>query len=379
MDTILLSGIIGAVGFGVLSAIVATKKNRDNVGWFFLGFLFGPFGFVASLVVEELEPDQNQVRASTSSKHASDPRAFPAMLSTSSIEDEEVHCPECMELVKAVARRCKHCGASLNVDSDSTPHEGLRGVSVSEYQRLARRRTIISRVQDDESYIRIMPESDWEFTLAQGIDEIASSVSTLVEQNIPIYVEEIRNAYSQKERELTQKKRELIEQVKEYFAHVDRDIATRETYDLMSSNHSDIGILSLELIDDLQLLDLRKSAELLRSGELDVRKRALASFRLHPRRYFREDVGHLKDAKARVPSAFPIIAEEVEIDRFLKSKPAVKWECPCDNQNDLKVEYCTSCGKNRRGFTRDELKPEEAVNVIDNRIALLEELLSVEN
>ena len=39
------------LGCGVLSAIVASNKNRSAFAWFALGFLFGPFGFVASLVV----------------------------------------------------------------------------------------------------------------------------------------------------------------------------------------------------------------------------------------------------------------------------------------------------------------------------------------
>ena len=367
MDTIILSGLIGAVAFGILSAIVANNKHRDGFGWFVLGFLFGPFGFVASLVVEKLEPDQNQTRASsisTSSKQSSDRPTLPAMPSESSTEDDETHCPECLEPVRAKASRCKHCGANITSDTSASPNNDRSSVSALDYKQLARRREIISRVQDDMWFFSKMKEADWQFTLSQGIEEIASSVTAAAQEVFDMPTVQSRGP---------------IARIEEYFAHVGRDVATREAYNLLLADKSDVGSLGLELIEELDLLDVEKSAELLRSGDLDVRKRALASFRLHPRRYFREDVGHLKDAKARVPGAFPIIAEEVEIDRFLKSKPAVKWECPCDNQNDLKVEYCTSCGQNRRGFKKDELKPEEAVNVIDNRIELLEELLPVEN
>ena len=46
------------IAFGVLSVTVAGRKNRDRVAWFLIGLIFGPFGFVASLVVDQVEPSQ---------------------------------------------------------------------------------------------------------------------------------------------------------------------------------------------------------------------------------------------------------------------------------------------------------------------------------
>ena len=39
--------------FGVITAVVASKKGRSGFGWFVLGMMLGPFGFVLAVVVSE--------------------------------------------------------------------------------------------------------------------------------------------------------------------------------------------------------------------------------------------------------------------------------------------------------------------------------------
>jgi len=34
----------------IISAVIASNKGRSGVGWFFLGLLFGPFGFVVAIL-----------------------------------------------------------------------------------------------------------------------------------------------------------------------------------------------------------------------------------------------------------------------------------------------------------------------------------------
>jgi predicted outer membrane lipoprotein len=90
-----------AVAFAVLSAIVASNKNRDPAGWGIIGFLFGLFGFVAALVVEEVEPEEKQ-RTSKEKRSSSSQKFNP--------DEHDKKCPMCAEYIKLEARRCKHCG-----------------------------------------------------------------------------------------------------------------------------------------------------------------------------------------------------------------------------------------------------------------------------
>jgi len=90
-----------AVAFAVLSAIVADRKKRNPTGWGFIGLVFGLFGFIAALVVEEVEPEKPSVSQSSNGREF-DP------------DEHEKKCPMCAEYIKLEARRCKHCGHEMS-------------------------------------------------------------------------------------------------------------------------------------------------------------------------------------------------------------------------------------------------------------------------
>lgn len=79
---------------GIASAAIANSKGRSGCGWFLLGILFGPFGFV----VAALPSMKTAPRAPTPKTH--------------------VQCPDCAELILKEARKCKHCGCKVIPDDE---------------------------------------------------------------------------------------------------------------------------------------------------------------------------------------------------------------------------------------------------------------------
>lgn len=114
-------GLAGGVG------ALADSRGRSGVGFFFLAALLSPLiGLITVVVIKDLAAENLQKRerneeyerrfASINLRDVPSKirSSTPAVSQTTATDDvAQVRCPECRELVRADARKCKHCGSAL--------------------------------------------------------------------------------------------------------------------------------------------------------------------------------------------------------------------------------------------------------------------------
>ena len=93
MDTlVILAMILGWIICGIIGGVIAHNKGRSAEAWGVVSFLLGPLGIVLALVTsrDEIVLEAHALESGTSRK-----------------------CPQCAEIVKAEATKCRYCGSTL--------------------------------------------------------------------------------------------------------------------------------------------------------------------------------------------------------------------------------------------------------------------------
>ena len=104
----LLILLLPAVISGFVCASLASKKGRDGLGWFFVGFFFLPIAIPFALIASPVREKMESMKV----------------------------CDSCKERINAEASKCPYCQSSVTPSTVAKQEEAEAGAGMTEFQKL---------------------------------------------------------------------------------------------------------------------------------------------------------------------------------------------------------------------------------------------------
>ena len=158
---------------------------------------------------------------------------------------------------------------------------------------------------------------------------------------------------------------QFVERAKTYFSSMPGCEVAAPLYELAGEGST----FAIELIRETDLLDYQEVANLLVSGDARKARRGLSLLTAERPAYSMADIEPLNQLIKLVWGAFP--EKPVVLDKGMFSKPKERWQCDCGVKTDLESANCTSCGRDRRGFSAEEHSASSIGDLLARRIDVL--------
>ena len=153
-----------------------------------------------------------------------------------------------------------------------------------------------------------------------------------------------------------------ISYFKQYVSSLDYKDAIKYVY-------KDVGAFE-EIINKNKLFNAAKILELANQGKLDI---AISLLHVEKTSYNDSDLSDMKSL-CKFFKNLPEVGCKTEIINSLFSSGGLKYICSCGRKNEPDIEYCTECGKNIYGITKEQKqKIDEFVDLVDTLDELIKE------
>ncbi len=202
----------------------------------------------------------------------------------------------------------------------------------------------------------------WDYVIKKKMEQVLPSIYDVIknEKNQRAYLGDSLNPYV-----------EFINKSCEFFAALPRKKAIDVLFDWYSEEDL-IQDYALEIIEKNNLVSLEKAYETISSEDYDNCKNGLIQFKFIQPYYEKGDIQKLENLKKLILEKFPPKEKEFykELDRLTRVEKKY-WKCECGTLNEPDKQYCYSCKKDVDGFTKNQLNPKEALNIISIEIEVL--------
>lgn len=136
-----------------------------------------------------------------------------------------------------------------------------------------------------------------------------------------------------------------------------------------------IAIYLSTVIKELNLFNYGKNMNLLQNSDFKKQKIGLKIVTYDKSFYDKKDIHDLNQIKDFISSSFKERSKLSTKKQLLSSKEKEVWNCECGNNSNDIGEYCGSCRNDIFGFKESEMKPNEIVDYIDQKIELINEYI----
>ena len=166
-----------------------------------------------------------------------------------------------------------------------------------------------------------------------------------------------------------------LEKVKQYlYSLPDEDAKTLLYTMYLDEKFSTFGKTIFKIIKNRNILDNKRILNELENIDSDD-KLKYKLFSLLTVRDEKIDLDDLADYKALlecIESKFPVVVSYGKQKKMFSSTEIDVWICTCKHENDMLLEYCFKCLKDKYGFYTDKVNPPKAKEWLMNTINFLE-------
>ena len=122
-----------------------------------------------------------------------------------------------------------------------------------------------------------------------------------------------------------------------------------------------------EIITSNKLFNASNILNIAKEGKLDI---AISLLSVEKSSYNIQDLAEMQELSKYFEN-LPDVGKKEEVKGGLFSSGGMKFICSCGTKNEISSEYCSGCGKNIKGVTREEQQ------TINNYIELVQTLTEI--
>lgn len=246
----------------------------------------------------------------------------------------------------------------ISKTDNSSNHDDQAFITSDKMNVIRKKRKILEGIANNSISLE---KDNWQFVIENKLTEAFPFLITKWKEHIQYQVDTAGDK----------------EKVTQLLVQIDAKAAAKLIYDHLAREDSPALIKGLTyVIMDLHLVDLDLIEEALRSDDFERQKRILIALIYDKEYYTKADIERLKELKTIIESIFHERGERGSKKQMFSSKEKEIWKCECGKTAEI-GEHCFNCGKNIYGFKKNEVKPQEAISYLDEKINVIEELIAV--